>query len=95
MQEKMKELGVNVAAVLIGILFFVITFTWVEALRSIIEEAYFDDENSGLRYQHQRQKKLLCAVSVTVIGGFIIILAYEWSKSTGLQPKSKGEKKKK
>jgi hypothetical protein len=77
MLKKIKELGVEISAVLIGILFFIIIITWVEAFRAIIEETYFDDENSGLRYKHQRQKKLLSALIVTVVCGFIIILVYE------------------
>jgi uncharacterized BrkB/YihY/UPF0761 family membrane protein len=80
MNEKIKELGVNVSAVLIGILFLIIAITWVEAFRSIVEEAYFDDENSGLRYKHQRQKKLLSALCVTALCGFIIIITYEIEK---------------
>ena len=76
MYSLFDRLGVNVASVLIGALFFLIAISWIEAFKGISNKVFFDDAQEGRRYSHQARKKILSAVFVSVLAGVIIIFTY-------------------
>lgn len=76
MRKIFEQLEVNIASVIIGALFFLITVSWIEAFKSITDKIYFDDKQEGRRYSHQVRKKLLSALLTTILSIAVIIVIY-------------------
>ena len=71
-----KRLGINIVSIIIGALFFVIAFSWVEALRVICESVTKDEPNPEL--DMQAKKKWWMGITITLLSIFFIILLYTW-----------------
>lgn len=78
MASLLERLGVNIAAVVIGALAFIIAITWVEAFLAITEYVIF---NGGLEAKHIVDKKIFSAIFVSSASGVIAIFIYMYYKS--------------
>jgi uncharacterized BrkB/YihY/UPF0761 family membrane protein len=86
MASVFEQLEVNVASVVIGALIFLIAISWIDAFRSITDKVYFDDGQEGRRFTHQVRKKLLSALTTTIIAIVGVIIVYSiYAKSDGFK----------
>lgn len=74
-----NRLGVNIASVIIGAMFFLMIIALIDAFRALTDHVFFDDGQDGVRSEHVYLKKMLSAILITAISGFIIIIVYTLS----------------
>lgn len=74
MASTMERLGINIASIVIGALFFIISISWVEAFKALSEQVFFNTDN--VEEYHKTCKKFLSAVFLTALGGFLVIVVY-------------------
>jgi formate hydrogenlyase subunit 3/multisubunit Na+/H+ antiporter MnhD subunit len=86
MASVFEQLEVNVASVVIGALMFIIAIAWIDGFRAITDKVYFDDGQEGRRYTHQVRKKLVSALTTTILAVVGIIIVYSiYAKTDGFK----------